>query len=161
MTEPRKFSKRKDQLYPVEWFKEPYSMLAAMLCSLYGLPNCSFFKQEWVSIAHHIITTSDAFPSASILSLELKNAIQEFQKSTAKKNPNFYLTAFIVDVFYADFYYPNLGWSWELSAPPVHIYHSELWYSNYVTRFYDICEIFLGRVYFLIFNKEALAFSPE
>ena len=54
-----------------------------------------------------------------------------------------------------------MGWSWVLPAPPVHIYHSELWDTNYVTRFYDICESFLGRVYFLIFNKEAPAFSPE
>ena len=45
--------------------------------------------------------------------------------------------------------------------PHVHIYHSDLWDTNYVTRFYDICESFLGRVYFLIFNKEAPTFSPE
>ena len=45
--------------------------------------------------------------------------------------------------------------------PPMHIYHSELWDSNYVARFYDICESFLDRVYFLICNKEAPAFSPE
>ena len=32
---------------------------------------------------------------------------------------------------------------------------------KYVVRLYDICESFLGRVYFLIFNKEAPAFSPE
>ena len=32
---------------------------------------------------------------------------------------------------------------------------------NYVRIFYDICESFLGRVYFLIFNKEAPAFSLE
>ena len=107
MTEPRKFSKRKDELCPVEWFKEPYSLLEAMLCGIYGLPNCSFFKQEWAPIAHHIINIGESFPWASILSLKLKNAIQEFQKATAKKKPNFYLTAFIVDVFCADFHYPN------------------------------------------------------
>ena len=103
----------------------------------------------------------ESFPWASILSLELKNAIQEFHKSNAKKKPNFYLTAFIVDIFCADFCYPNLGWSWELPAPPVHIYDSKLWDGNYVARFYDICESFLGRVHFLIFNKEAPTFSPE
>ena len=54
-----------------------------------------------------------------------------------------------------------MGWNWVLPAPPVHIYHSELWDTNYVTRFYDIYESFLGRVYFLIFNKETPTFSPE
>ena len=132
-----------------------------MLCRIYGLPNCSFFKEEWDLIHHHIITTGESFPWDSILSLELKNAIQEFQKATAKKKPNFYLTAFIVDIFYAEFRYPNMGWIWVLLAPPMNIYHSELWDSNYVARFYDICEIFLGQVYFLIFKKESLAFSSE
>ena len=60
MTEPHKFSKRKDELYPVEWFKEPYSLLAAMLCRLYGLPNFSYFKKEWAPIAHHVITSSES-----------------------------------------------------------------------------------------------------
>ena len=126
MTEPHKFSNMKYQLYPVEWFKDPSSLHAAMVCRLYGLPNYSFFKEEWAPIAHHIITTGQSFPWASIQSLELKNAIQEFQKATAKKKPNFYLPAFIVDIFCVDFRYPNLGWSWELTALPVHIYHSKL-----------------------------------
>ena len=66
-----------------------------------------------------------------------------------------------MDIFCVEFCFPNIGWSWVLPAPPVHIYHSKLWDTNYVTSFYDICESFLGWVYFLIFNKEALAFSPE
>ena len=103
MAEPHKFSQRKDELYPSEWFKEPYSLLAAMLCRLYGLPNYSYFKEEWAPIAHHVITTGESFPRASILSLELKNSIQEIQKATARKKPDFYLSAFIVDIFCAKF----------------------------------------------------------
>ena len=106
-----------------------------MLCRFYGLPSCSYFKEEWALIAHNFITTSEYLPWASILSLELKSAIQEFQKATTKKKPNFYLTAFIVDIFCAEFCYPNMGWGWVLPAPPVHIYHSKLWDTNYVTIF--------------------------
>ena len=109
MVEPCKFSQRKDDLYPIEWFKEPYSLLAAMLCRLYGLPNYSFFKKEWAPIAHNVITTGESFPWASKLSLELKNSIHEFQKATATKNPKFYLYAFIVDIFCAKFRFPNMG----------------------------------------------------
>ena len=78
MAEPHKYSQRKDELYPIEWFREPYSLLAAMLCRLYGLPNCSYFKQEWDPIAHHVITIGESLPWAAILSLELKTAIPEF-----------------------------------------------------------------------------------
>ena len=43
----------------------------------------------------------------------------------------------------------------------VPIYYSKLWDTNYVARFYDICEHFLGSIYFSIFKKEAHAFSAE
>ena len=78
MVEPHKFSQRKDELYPIEWFKEPYSLLAAMLCMLYGLPSCCYFKEEWDPIAHHVINTGESLLWAAILSLELKTAIHEF-----------------------------------------------------------------------------------
>ena len=62
MNEPCNFSQRKDGLYPIEWFKEPYSLLATRLCRLYGLPNYSYFKEEWDPINHHVITTCESLP---------------------------------------------------------------------------------------------------
>ena len=56
MSDPGRFSQRKDDLYPIEWFREPYSFLVVMLYRIYGLPNCSFFKAEWAPIAHHVLT---------------------------------------------------------------------------------------------------------
>ena len=46
-------------------------------------------------------------------------------------------------------------------SPSMPIYYSELWDTNYAPRFYDICQHFLGTIYFSIFKKEAPAFSPE
>ena len=111
MHQPGKFSQRFDNLYPVTWFKEPYSLLAAMLCILYGLPNCYVFKFEWAPVAHHVLTTGDSLPWASILLLELKKSIQDYQKATAKKKPNFFFSAFIYDIFCTEFQYPNFGWN--------------------------------------------------
>ena len=96
-----------------------------------------------------------------MLSLELKIFTQEYQKATARKKPNFFFSAFIYDILCTQFEYPNLGWKWSFSAPPVSIYYSELWDTNYAPRFYDICQYLLGTIYFLIFKKEAPAFSPE
>ena len=78
MSEPSKFSQRKDDLYPVTWFREPYSLLAAMLCRICGLPNCSIFKAKWDPIAHPILTTGEYFPWDYIVSLELKTTIQDY-----------------------------------------------------------------------------------
>ena len=161
MHQPSKFSQSSEDLYPVTWFKEPYSLLAAMLCRLYGLPNCSVFTVEWAPIAHHVLATNNSFLWESILSLELKNSIQDYQKATTKNKSNFFFSSFIYGIFCTEFQYPNLGWNWNLPAPPVPIYYSELWDMNYVSRFYDICEHFLGSIYFSIFKKEAPAFSVK
>ena len=98
---------------------------------------------------------------ASILSFELRTAIQDYQEGTAQKKPNFFFSAFIIDVFDTEFQYPNLGWKWTLPAPPVPIYYSALWDTNYAAMFYDICEHFTGSIYFMIFKRESLAFSKE
>ena len=124
MSNPDNFSQRKDDLYLVDRFREPYSLLETMFCRLYSLPNCSYFKAEWVLITHHILTIGESLPWVYIISLELKTTIQDYKKSTAKKKPNFFFLAVIVDVFCAEFHYPNLGWNWILPAPPVHIYHA-------------------------------------
>ena len=54
-------SPKMDNYYPVSWFREPFSMLVAMFCHLYGLPNCSAFKFEWDLISHHLLITGDSF----------------------------------------------------------------------------------------------------
>ena len=135
--------------------------METMLCRIYGLPNCSIFKVEWAPVDHHILTTGEYFPRDSIFLLELKMAIQDYQNAASRKKPNFFFSAFVIDVFCTEFQYPNLGWNWTLPAPPMPIYHSELWDTNYAPKFYDICEHFLGSIYFSIFKKEAPTFLVE
>ena len=49
----------------------------------------------------------------------------------------------------------------KFTSPPVPIYHLELWDTNYAARFYDICEHFLGNIYFSVFKKESPTFFAE
>ena len=112
-------------------------------------------------VAHHVLATGDSFLWPSMLSLELNIYIQEYQEATTIKKPNYFFSAFIYDILCAELEYPNLGWKWSFPSPPVPIYYSELWDTNYAPRFYNICEHFLGTIYFSIFKKEAPAFSPE
>ena len=57
--------------YPISWFIQPFSLLAAMFCRLYGLPKCSSFRAQWVPMAHHIFLTGDSLNWAQILSCNL------------------------------------------------------------------------------------------
>ena len=47
--------------YLVSWFRDPFSLLDAMFCRLFGLPNCSSFKAKWVPMANHVLLTGDSF----------------------------------------------------------------------------------------------------
>jgi hypothetical protein len=61
MNNPTSFTPKDDKSYPISWFKESLSLLAAMIFILYGLPDCSLFKSEWAPLAHHVLTTGKSF----------------------------------------------------------------------------------------------------
>ena len=61
MDKPAKFIPKADKSYPISWFREPFSLLAAMFCQLFSLPNYREFKVEWAPIVHHILLTRDNF----------------------------------------------------------------------------------------------------
>ena len=70
-------------IYPISWFREPFSLLEAIFFKLYGLPNCSSFREQWVPMAQHIFLTGDSFNWAQILSCNLRDEIQKYQKTSA------------------------------------------------------------------------------
>ena len=57
--------------------------------------------------------------------------------------------------------FPNLGWNWQKNCPPVHVYCSNPWEDNVVRRIYEICDLFLGSMYHMIFKVNALTFSAK
>ena len=64
--------------YPVSWFREPFSLLEAMFCRLYGLPNCSLFKKKWVPMENHVLLTGDSFYWVQILFCNLQGEIEKY-----------------------------------------------------------------------------------
>ena len=46
MDNPTEFIPEEENVYPISWFKEEFSLLTAMFFRLYGLPNCTKFKVE-------------------------------------------------------------------------------------------------------------------
>ena len=81
MENPTMFSSQLGNIYPTSWFREPFSLLTAMFCRLYGEANCTFFKAEWVPTTQHIIVTCESFNWAQILSVNLQQQIDKYQKT--------------------------------------------------------------------------------
>ena len=85
-----------------------------------------FFKAEWVLAAQHIIVTCDSFNQAQILSINLQEKIDKYHKTRESKKPQFYMLAYVMDVFCATSSFRDLGWNWKKDCPPVHIYCSDV-----------------------------------
>ena len=65
--EPEKFKVKKDQEYLVAILRKVYKLVAAMLCRLYGRPDCSTFSSSWATIMEYVTTHGARFNWASIL----------------------------------------------------------------------------------------------
>ena len=107
--------------YPISWFRELFSLLAAMFCRLYGSANCTLFKAKWVTVAHHILLTGDSFNWAHVLSLNLRDEIEKNQKTSTNQKPTFYMSGFVMDGFYATSPFLDLNWNQNKNCAPVHI----------------------------------------
>ena len=83
--------------YPVSWFRESFSLLAAMFCRLFGLPNCSLFKAKWVPMENHVFLIGDSFKWAQIVFCNLRVEIEKYQRTSANQKPYFYMSGFIMD----------------------------------------------------------------
>ena len=103
MDNPATFLPKIDMLYLVSRFREYFSLLAAMLCKLFGLSNSIVFKAEWALIAHHILTTRESFIWAKLLLVILNEAIEKYQKTPSSRKPTFYLSSYVMDVLCAAF----------------------------------------------------------
>ena len=147
--------------YPVSWFKEPFSLLCAMICRLYSLPNCSLFQAKWVPLANHILLIGHSFNWAQILSYNLRVEIEKYERTPDKRKPSFYMLGFVMDAFCASTTFPDLNWNWTEKYPPIHIYCYDLRDDNFIPRVYELCDLFLGSMYYNIFKPDAPALSKS
>lgn len=155
------FTEKNSRLYPVQYFRYPFRLVAAMLCRLYGEENCIQFKREWTPLVHHVTEKGQVFNWAHILSFNLLNAIKIVKEASGSKNPGFYMSAFLVDAVCSSNSFPLMGWTWNPDMPPVHIYCGKLWASNFKKHFYEICDNFMAPLHSLVFNKPAPRLSIE
>ena len=55
--------------------------------------------------------------------------------------------------------FPTLNQYWDNKYPPVHVYFSDMWEDNFILWVYELCDLFLGSMYFKIFKVDAPTFS--
>ena len=101
---------------------------------LYGLPNCSTFKFEWVPVAHHLLLACESSNWAQILSMNLKEETKKYQKTPTTRKMTFYMFGYVMDAFYATSLFSAMGWNWNNISPSVHISCLGMWEDNFIPQ---------------------------
>jgi hypothetical protein len=63
------------------------------------------------------------------------------------------MSSYLIDVVCSSICFPAMGWDWNPNLPPIHVYCSELWETNYKKYFYDICDHFMAPLFSIIYNQ--------
>ena len=91
----------------------------------------------------------------------LKEEIEKYEKTLASRKPTFYLSTYIMEVFFLDMPFLAMGWDWKKFGPPIHIYCSALWEDNFITLVYDIFDHFVGSISQNNFKQDAPTFPDQ
>ena len=110
-------------------------------------------------MVNHILLTGHSFNWARILLFNLREEIEKYEKTLENRKPFFYMSRFVMDAFYASTSFSILNWNWTDQSPSVHIYRVDMWDDNFMPRIYELCDLFLGSMYYNIFKDDAPAFS--
>ena len=84
------------------------------------------FQAKWLPVAHHVLIIGGSFNWEQVLSFNLKDEIEKCQKTSANRNPIFYMSGFVMDAFYATSPFPTLKWNSNKNYSHVHIYCSNM-----------------------------------
>jgi hypothetical protein len=82
----------------------------------------------------------------------LEEPLAAAKNTSPEEFPRFHMTSYLLDVMCIYHTYPQIGWVWKPSDPPIHIYNKVLWEHKYCFEYQKICNNFLIPLYHLIFG---------
>ena len=112
-------------------------------------------------MANLILLTGHSFNWAQILSFNFHEEIEKNEKNPKNRKPFFYMSGFVMDAFRASTAFPALNWNLTNQYPLVHIYCVDMWDNNFIPHIYELCDLFLGSMYYNIFKADAPAFCDS
>lgn len=105
--------------------------LTDMLSQLLGEADSTFFKVDWIPLAHRVIYIGTIFNLASILSVNIIKAMEKEVPKPEGKGTPFYYSGFLLDVLCAHNSFLDLNWEWTPKCLPIHVHFQELWEEHY------------------------------
>lgn len=159
-----KIKKDKNGMYTTSYVCLPHSFAVAMLCRLFGKPDRTKFSPEWLSLIDATINTT-VMNRAQILSDNLAKTIIEYRRKrsvSSRVYPPFFMSAYFMDTICFSSKFHIMGWKWTNRNPlPIHIYHKDMWESNFQPHFFQIFHGVMLPIYKWLYNRDAPKFSQE
>ena len=103
--------------YTTVSFMPPRKYLTTMLFRHHGEADNTFFKDEWIPLAHGVMSTVIFFNWEGIV---FANIIRDLEKAVPRpkaKGSNFYFSCFLLDTLCVSSQFPRLKWDWTLNIP--------------------------------------------
>ena len=108
---------------------------------------------------HNILLIGDSFNWVKIVSCNLRDEIEKYQKTLSSANLNFYMSWFFMDAFCVYSPFLTLNWFQKEEFLPINIYLSNIWEDKFIPQVYELCDLFIGSMYFKFFKVDAPALS--
>ena len=115
----------------------------------------SSFPDKWIPIIYQIITSGSTLNWGELISSNLDLHLKKY-----RKEHQFFMSSYLLDVMCASREYLSLGWRWEPNLSSIHVYCKMLWENryrrimngsvmNYFPHFNKFCSVKKNHVYHL------------
>jgi hypothetical protein len=121
---------------------------------LYGEKDSSKFLKAWMPLVYTVAIIGSSFNWGKIISKQLSICVQQAQMPKEGEAPTFYMASYLIDFMCTRSVFTGMNLIWHVADLPVHIYFNILWENRYKKSYTLICDKFIARIYFIIFNKE-------
>ena len=159
-----RIKKDKNCMYATAYVCSPFYFVVAMLYRLLGKPNSNKFSSEWLPLIDAVVNAT-IIDWAQIMSENLAKAIIEYRRKrsiASRVYPPFFMCAYVMDAICFGSKFPLMGWKWTTQDPlPIHIYHKDMWESNFEPHFFNICHEVMLPIHKRIYSRDAPGFSQE
>ena len=92
---------------------------------------------------------------------ELSSSNLDIQLRKVRKDHQFYMSSYVMNVMCASLEFPSLRWKWESNLPSIHVYCKMLWETKYKEDYELICNRLFPTLYQVLLGEEAPCLSPE
>jgi hypothetical protein len=107
--------------------------MVAMFCLLYRQQEASQFYFSYLPLIYYCVDEGAPFKWGDILSDNLEEAIKVVSESQLGIFPRFHVSSYLLEIMCVSHQYLKMGWKWQPSNEPIHVYFKVIWEHKYWT----------------------------